>query len=122
MWSTDSDNDDYTNLKEDSGHHEEIDTDPLNMSRKFDKNLGGPYEVQCSKPYKPVFVCFVDLYFALIFLFGTCVRQLLELPRGAYTSMTTYMPLTQVIYLVGFFLKFIFDLVVLHFLKKKGNV
>ena len=31
------------------------------------------------------------------------------------------MPLTQIIFLLGFFLKFAFDLVVLHLLKKKGE-
>ena len=80
------------------------------------KRVGGPYKVSLSKPYKPVFIVFVDLWFFLVVSMATLVFNYLDLEANSRTSWETiseFLPLSQVIVLGAYLLKLILDYVLL---------
>ena len=120
MWSSDSesDQDRYESAQEMSST---IDESNENGAGQMMRDLGGPYEVEIRKPYKPVFICFVDLWFAISFCVFQMMRFVLGLKPGAISGQTQFMSFASVVNQLSFFIKFGFDLLVLHCLKKKGN-
>jgi hypothetical protein len=91
--------------------------------RKIDRNLGGPYEVQLSKPYKPIFIVWADLMFAIINLTVGLIAIIVSFERGANfaTNGKDLIPGTYTMLLLCFFVKFFYDLLVLQFLTKKRD-
>ena len=41
------------------------------INSKMENIIAGPYQVEFYKPYKPIFICFVDIMFGISFLVFT---------------------------------------------------
>jgi len=80
------------------------------------EKFGGPFNVDLSKPYKPVFILFVDLIFAVTFLVFTLLSYWNDLDyQQPINELSTFLPLIIVLYLVILFLKFFLNAMYLIF-------
>ena len=41
------------------------------MEQRLENFTSGPYQVDFNKPYKPIFICFLDLIFGITFFYGS---------------------------------------------------
>lgn len=41
------------------------------LDQKAEEFIGGPYQVERRKVYKPIFLCFIDLIFAITLIIGS---------------------------------------------------
>lgn len=52
-------------------NHSHRQTGITKINQKAAELIGGPYLVELGKPYKPIFICFIDLNFAITFIIGS---------------------------------------------------
>jgi hypothetical protein len=82
---------------------------------RFTKSIeqsNGPFQVEFKKPYKPAFVCFMDLIFAISFMAINLLYfwdQLL-LEQKTNTDYNQFLPVRIIFFMVFFYLKFLLNI------------
>ena len=72
---------------------------------------GGPFQVNFSKPYKPVFICFIDLVISISFALASFIYFLMKLDFDeGIQEIVNFMPLQIVLFSVLFFFKFFLNI------------
>jgi hypothetical protein len=87
--------------------------------------IGGPYQVEISKPYKPIFICFIDMIVAITFIISSILWfwTLLDIEMKTVEMWSKFMPRRVILYAALFLLKFLADVFYLRlcFPKKELN-
>ena len=79
----------------------------MNLSQRL---IGGPYQVDLKKTYKPIFICMVDLIIALTFFIDSIGYYWLKLDLNMkLTDINGFIPGRIYVYICLFFFKFVFD-------------
>jgi hypothetical protein len=84
---------------------------------------GGPFEVDFRKPYKPVFICFVDIAIFVTFTFSSFLffwskRQVTD----SFHEIKSFMPIQVIVFVLLFFFKFLFDVFYLVIVTSINNI
>ena len=90
------------------------------INNKMENMIAGPYQVDFSKPYKPIFICFVDIMFGISFLVFTNLYLWDQIPYDTPFQITEILP-DAIWYQIVFFFKIFFDIVYLRKFLKDGK-
>ena len=91
---------------------------------KNSKEFRGPFNVNIKKPYKPVFICYIDLIMAISFLAFTLLVYWNDLNiEMQHKDLSNFLPVRVIIYQVMYFIKFFIGIfyLVICFDDKKLN-
>lgn len=96
------------------GHFEGASEDTSVRSHQIKKqltDLGGPYSVELSKPYKPVYIVFLDLTFALTFFVFSVLWYWAKLSQDELIGrFYDFIPVRITVIWFILFVKFFFDI------------
>ena len=81
------------------------------LNSKAEELLGGPYLVEMGKPYKPIFICFIDLIFSITFIIVSILFfwSRLDITAKTVDEWRNFMPRRVIIYDILFLFKFFSD-------------
>lgn len=145
MWSTDDEEDDYMHQDDPEGdscssnsnfHLQNMRTLSLIQRRKSSEKTGnermlgvdltsggGPFQVNFSKRYKPVFICFIDLVISISFAFFAFIFFLMKLQfEEGIQEIVNFMPLQIGLFMILFFFKFFLNIFYLAIICETKNV
>jgi hypothetical protein len=106
MWSTD-DNEDFNQKKE-----SEIQL----------KN--GPYQVDFMKPYKPIFICYIDLLITIITFFIVMIYDWnnIKINKNTYEDFDNVISQDQILGILFLLFRFILDILYLKIFTKQNEL